>query len=96
MGNIARGLVKGVPVTFEGGTGVDIKRGTVLLGKLLQRGLLGLKLAVGIVVKVIQGGGSFLEWVRHYCGAASLVAAGVAGCAACGVLWLWGCSGGGI
>ena len=65
MGNIASGLVEGVPVALEGRTGVDVKRGTVLLGKLLQRGLLGLKLAVGVVVKVIQGGGSFLEWVRH-------------------------------
>ena len=65
MGNSASRLVEGVPVALEGRTGVDVKRGTVLLGKLLQRGLLSLKLAVGVVVKVIQGGGSFLEWVRH-------------------------------
>ena len=65
MGNIASRRVEGVPVALKSRTGVDVKRGTVLLGKLLQRDLLGLKLAVGVVVKVIQGGGSFLEWVRH-------------------------------
>lgn len=79
-------------MAFKGGAGVDVQRGAVLLGKLLQRGVFGLKLAVGVVVKVIQGGGSFL----NYCGAASGAASAVAGVCACGVLWVWGCSGGGM
>ena len=89
MGNVARSLIEGVPVALQGGAGVDIQRGAVLVGELLQGKLLGLKLAVGVVVKVIQGGGSFLD----YCGAASEAGLAVAGEAACGVLSVLGCAG---
>ncbi|MNS67799.1 hypothetical protein D3C72_1010610 [compost metagenome] len=89
MGNVARSLIEGVPVALKSGARVDIQRGAVLVGELLQGKLLGLKLAVGVVVKVIQGGGSFLD----YCGAASEAGLAVAGEAACGVLSVLGCAG---
>ena len=44
-----------MPVAFQGGAGVDIERSAVLVGKLLQGKLFGLKLTVCVVVKVIQG-----------------------------------------
>ena len=43
MGNVARSLIEGVPVALKSGAGVDIQRGTVLVGELLQGKLLGLK-----------------------------------------------------
>ena len=92
VGNVASRLVEGMPVAFQGGAGVDIERSAVLVGKLLQGKLFGLKLTVCVVVKVIQGGGSFLD----YCGAASEAGVAVAGEAACGVLSVLGgvCSAG--
>ena len=55
MGNVARSLIEGVPVALQGSAGINVQRSAVLLGKVLQRSVFGLKLAVGIVVKVIQG-----------------------------------------
>ena len=55
MGYVPRRLIEGVPVALQGGAGVDVERGAVLLGQLLQICLFGLQLTGGVVVKVIQG-----------------------------------------
>ena len=55
MGHLTGGAVEGVPVTFQRGTGIDIKGSAILGSQFGNRTLFNKQLAVVAVVEIIHG-----------------------------------------